>query len=66
MKLLAIFTEKMIGLLHNNLLSIVDVDARSAWHVVVLHAHEVVVSIVGLSVGSNSVNGFRTLLGNSH
>ena len=44
-----------------------DVDARSAWHAVELNTHEVVVSVVGLSVSSDGVDSSRScILGDNH
>ena len=43
-----------------------DVDAGNCWHAVVLNAHEVVVSVVGLSVNTNGADCTWGFLGNSH
>ena len=55
------------SLLNHNFLAIVDVDARNAWHAIELNAHQVVVSVVGLSVSTNSADsGWSCVLGDNH
>ena len=44
-----------------------DVDAGNAWHAIELNAHQVVVSVVGLSVSTNSADsGWSCVLGDNH
>ena len=49
-------------LFDDNLLAVVDVDARSSWHAVELNTEEVVVSVVGLSVNTNGADSSQVFL----
>ena len=60
------FNVQVSQLLNNDFLVTVDVDARNAWHAVELNTHQVVVSVVGLSVNTNGADSGWSLADNHH